>query len=206
MIFRAASALALLGALAGPAVADPAPAAAVPAPAPSPPDPAAQHAADEANLVSNASRSGVTAALAIVGNTIIGKEVGRGAGLSLRLGHVATPRTIITFEISGGSLLHTPDGGKTTLVNTNANFLAGAQYYVAPSFWLRFSGGLATYAIDDGPLGKSTHLGGAGCIGFGLDFARLGRVVLGAEGFAITSVTSEGPMFNASLGLGVSYY
>ena len=200
MILRAASALALLGALAGPAAADPAP------PAPSPPDPAAQHAADEANLVSNAPRSGVTAALAIVGNTIIGKEVGRGAGLSVRLGHVATPRTIITFEISGGSLLHTPDGGKTTLVNTNANFLAGAQYYVAPSFWLRFSGGLATYAVDDGPLGQSTHLGGAACVGFGLDFARLGRLVLGAEGFAITSVTSAGPLFDASLGLGVSYY
>ena len=199
------AALALVAALAGTAAAGPAPAAAT-TPPPSPPDPGAQHAADEANLVSNAPRSGVVVGLGLVAGTIIGKDVGRGPGLSLRLGHVATPRTIITFELSGSGLLHTPDGGKDTYTNTDVNFLAGAQYYVAPSFWLRFSGGLSDYTIDNGPLGTSVHLGPAGCLGFGLDFARFHKVVLGAEGFAIATYGSAGFLLDTALGLGVSYY
>ena len=66
-------------------------------------DPAAARAAD-ANLESTASRRWFTGALALGPSITIGNGTGNGGALSLRLGQVATPHTVITFEIAGGSM------------------------------------------------------------------------------------------------------
>ena len=80
-----AAALAI-AALAAPAFADP------------PADPRAVAAGDEANLVSNAPRSGVVFAVALGGGLVLGGNgsaagdtgVGRGEAISFRVGHVAS--------------------------------------------------------------------------------------------------------------------
>ena len=67
-------------------------------PPPSPPDPYAEEQAREANLVSNAPREGMTFSAALGLGLTLGDGVGRGPGVSVRLGHVATPRTVLTFD------------------------------------------------------------------------------------------------------------
>src|SRR5262249_49128932 len=70
-------------------------------------DPAAQNAGNEANLESNAPREGVTVSAALGPGLIIAKgTVGQMPMASFRIGHVATPATIITFELESGTFFH----------------------------------------------------------------------------------------------------
>jgi hypothetical protein len=180
------------------------------------PDEIADIEGREANLESKASRKGLTFALSPGLGIMIGGDtgVGRGPAISLRLGHVATRKTIITFELTSTSALHKPAMSSETLSDNNFALFAGAQRYTSASFWLRTAGGLAILvknANANGTGGDKPILGAGGLVGGGLDlarfdFGRLGFFVLGFEGFGMASVSRDG--FKAQLGfnLGFSLY
>jgi hypothetical protein len=189
------------------------PSATPPAPAaPAEPDPAVAYAAD-ANLESTANRQGLTFAASIgVGLTVgfgIDGSTGRGGSLDLRLGHVATPRTVITFELGTTIALHKPAMNAATDTNTDTNLLAGAQYYVNPSLWLRFAGGLGVYQANgvrrsDGMLGDVQQVGPAVLGGVGLDLARFKWAVLGVE-IGTSAMINSGVLIASDLRVGLAF-
>src|SRR5215467_6429466 len=72
-------------------------------------DPVAEHAAQEANLESNAPRQGVMLSAALGGGVLIARgTVAEIPVLSLRVGHSATPTTQLLFELTGGTYVHKP--------------------------------------------------------------------------------------------------
>ena len=172
-------------------------------------DPTAATAADEANLESNAPRAGMTFSVALGAGITMGDGVGRGPALSFRIGHVATPSTVLTLELTGGSLLHqeaAPMGNGPIMHNDFVGLMAGGLYYVSGSFWIRGATGLATYTIDSGENNKA-HLGITGVGGLGLDFVRWHYLVLGIETFSqVAIVGTRGLMLNTGLCLGLTYY
>ncbi|HEX4450608.1 MAG TPA: hypothetical protein VH143_07050 [Kofleriaceae bacterium] len=179
------------------------------------PDSRAVQAGDEANLVSNAPRSGLTLSLSLGGGLVLGGNagnvgdtgVGRGPSASFRIGHVATRDTVITFELTGGSRLHESNvTGSPLYHDDDYNLLAGALLYVAPSLWVRGAGGLSVITFDDS-TGAKAHAGISGLFGLGLDFVRWRQLVLGIETWGMTSiVTVRGVVFDTGLCLGLTYY
>jgi hypothetical protein len=185
---------------------------------PAAPDPAVVEASD-ANLESTANRRGLTFAATLGGGLMIGlgikDSVGRGGSLSLRLGHVATPRTLITFELGITAALHRPSvtaGQMTSGIkpNTDANLLAGAQYYVNPSLWLRGAGGVGVYqgrdvAVSSVAVGDVTLVGPALLAGAGLELARFKWAVLGIEVATSAMISGDGVLITGGVGLGLSF-
>lgn len=187
----------------------------VPASAAEAPDPAVEYAAD-ANLESTANRRGFVLAGSLGGGLIIGLGIagstGRGGSFDVRLGHVATPRTVITFEFGGTIVLHTAKLNamdSATYTNANLNLLAGAQYYVTESLWLRFAGGLGRYQAShvaslDGNVSIDVQQTGPAVLGgIGLDFARFKWAVFGIE-IGTSAMVRSGVVVASDLRLGVS--
>ncbi|HEX2686009.1 MAG TPA: hypothetical protein VHN14_05300 [Kofleriaceae bacterium] len=178
------------------------------------PDPAVEEAGD-ANLESIENRRGLTFAGAFGGGLIVGfgikDSVGRGPSLSLRLGHVATRRTVITFELGITAALHKPPGMNSSLeTNTNTNLLAGALHYLSPSLWLRFAGGLGVYngrkvTLSNGQIGDVTLLGPAVLAGVGVDLARFKSAVLGLEVGTSAMINRDGLLVASGLNLGLAF-
>lgn len=177
------------------------------------PDPAVEEAAD-ANLESTEDRRGLTFAGSIGGGLMLGfgikDSVGRGGSVSLRLGHVATRRTVITFELGLTAVLHKPAMQNATETNTNTNLLAGALHYVNPSLWLRFGGGLGVYTgrqvtLSTGQLGTVTLAGPAVLGGVGVDLARFKSVVLDLEVETSAMINSDGVLMASGAHLGLSF-
>lgn len=206
---RALAAVAVLATLAGAASADvakkrkPIP----PAPPPGPPDEITDDEIREANLESNAPRDGFVFAGALGFGILMGGDigVGRGPALSLRAGHVATRRSVITFEIVGTGGLH--KNMTQTFTDSNIGLFAGVQRYTSKSLWVRLAGGLDVFTANSGGGMAGTPHGGIGALaGGGLNLARWGYLVLGFETFVMTSVTGDG--FKAQLGFAtnLSYY
>src|SRR5262249_54986614 len=159
-------------------------------------DPRAVEAGEDANLVSDAPRSGVvfsfSAGLSLMlggnGSAAGDSGVGGGPGFSLRLGHVATRDTVITFEIHNATRLHESAVRGARLTSDNDfNLMAGALVYVAPRIWIRGAGGLALISFDNS---LKPHGGVAGLGSFGIDIARWRKLVLGIEGWGITSIVA----------------
>jgi hypothetical protein len=178
---------------------------------PSPPDPDTEDAAGEANLESNAPRAGMTFSASIGAGITMGDGVGRGEALSFRIGHVATPSSVLTLEFTGGSLFHqevAPMGKSDIFHNDYFALMAGGLHYVSGSFWVRGAGGLASYTIDAGSTTpRAAHFGVGGIAGLGLDFVRWHYLVLGLETFAqMGVVATRGLMLNTGLCLGLTYY
>lgn len=177
------------------------------------PDPAAERAGD-ANLESKEHRTGLTFAGSLGGSITLGfginDSVGRGGAVSLRLGRVATPQTVITFELAFDAVLHQPAGmNKSLATNTNTDILAGAQYYVNPSFWIRGGGGLGIYQARDvtlstGAQGSLQLIGPAALAGFGIDFVRVKWAVFGFEGKVSAMASNQGVLMALALGLSAS--
>jgi hypothetical protein len=181
------------------------------------PDPAALEAG-EANLESTADRRGLVFAGSLGGAATIGfgiqDSVGRGGTVSLRLGHVATPRTVITFELQAAAVLHRPAQGSSTKsevkTNTDANLLAGAQYYVNGSLWLRLAGGIGSYQgrdvdVGGGKLGDVTLTGPAVLVGAGVDLARFKWVVIGIEAASCAMINRDGMLMVSGASLGLQF-
>ncbi|HEU4726980.1 MAG TPA: hypothetical protein VFT22_03805 [Kofleriaceae bacterium] len=214
MIARAAVAVALITATT--ARADPAGPGAAPRTAAAnsdSPDRAVVEAGD-ANLESVDDRRGVTFSASVGGGLIIGfgidDSVGRGGSVSLRLGHVATRSTVITFELAVTAVLHKQGMSGPTETNTDTNLLAGALHYVNKSLWLRFGGGLGVYqgrkvVLPNGQPGDLTLVGPAALAGVGLDLVRFKYAVLGLEFGTSAMVNREGLLLASATHLGLTF-
>jgi hypothetical protein len=168
----------------------------------------AEEAGSEANLEANAPRSGLTFSVSAGAGVTMGDGAGRGPAASFRIGHVATPTTVLTFELTGGSLLHQRAGNSALLHNDLFGLMAGGLHYVSGSLWLRGAGGVVAYTIDTGDAMSGTAHGGLGGLGgIGVDLARWHYLVLGLETFGqLAVVSTRGAMFNSGLCLGLTYY
>jgi hypothetical protein len=185
---------------------------AVPAPPAEDPDPAVEYAAS-ANLESTENRQGPTFAGSLGAGLLVGLGIegptGRGGSFDLRLGHVATPRTVITFELGGTIVLHGMKDA-ATYTNTAINALAGAQYYVSESVWLRFAGGLGVYQAshvqgsDPNVSIDLRQIGPAVLGGIGVDVARFKWAVLGVE-IGTSVMVHSGALVASDLRLGVAF-
>jgi hypothetical protein len=180
------------------------------------PDTRATQAGDDANLESNAPRSGTTFSFSVGGGLVLGGKtsaidsdsVGRGPSVSFRLGHVATRDTVITFEVTGGTRLHEEAVTGNTKLDHDDDYsaMAGALTYVAPSLWLRGAGGVTVFTSDDAK-GTWRHAGLSGLVGIGIDFIRFHSLVLGIESWGVLSmVAARGGVFDSGLALGLTYY
>jgi hypothetical protein len=170
------------------------------------PDPRAVEAADGANLESTAPRAGLTFAGALGGSLFVGSAggVGRGGAISLRLGHVATSTTILTFELAGGTFFHAT--GDKTMRDDDANILAGAQRYTNASLWIRAAAGFGVYTHRRAAMADQTLPGPAGAVGVGIDLVRRRYLVLGFEVFGIGKIHRDGLLVTSGICLGLSYY
>lgn len=172
------------------------------------PDSIADEESAEANLESNAPRSGFVVSLSIGGGLLLGGDlgVGRGGAASIRIGHVATRHTVITFELTGSGALHRRAMMDGTVTDTNASLHAGALRYASRSTWVRLSGGLDVFTANGGSDVQKSFAGIGGLVGGGLDLVRWGYLVLGFEVFGVASVTGDGFKVNTGFCLGLSYY
>lgn len=178
-------------------------------------DPAVAQAAD-ANLESTANRRGMTVAVAFGGGQIAGfgidDSVGRGGSFSLRIGHVATPNTIVGLELAVSGVLHRATETSDAQPNTNTSILIGAQRYINPSLWLRFGLGAAVYDARDvsikdmpGVYTNRTTWGPSALVGLGLEFWRYRWMVFDVEGAAVVTATAGGVLVATTAGLGISF-
>lgn len=177
--------------------------------APAAPDENADATAREANLESNAPREGIVVAGSVGFGIMMGGGVGRGPAVDFRLGHVATQRTVITFELAISSSLHKQAMESNTLTDSVAGLFVGAQRYTAPrsSVWIRASGGLAIYQANFGMTNPPKAIGGVGGLfGGGIDLARWGKVVLGLEAYSMASVSHDGFKLDLNFSTGLSFY
>jgi hypothetical protein len=97
----------------------------------------------------------------------------------------------------------------STLTDSNFALLAGAQRYTTGSLWLRAAGGLTILvqnANTNGTGGDEPIGGIGGLVGGGVDIARWGYLVFGAELFGMGSVSSDGLKLQLAFSLGLSYY
>jgi hypothetical protein len=180
--------------------------------APAAPDPAVEDAS-EANLESTARRQGLTFTAAIGPGLLIGfgidDSVGRGGSLMLRLGHVATRRTVITFEVDATAVLHKAAANSPTETNTNTNLATGAQYYVNPSLWLRVAGGAGLYSRRDvmlpqGGRGNTSLVGPVLVGGLGFGLLRFKWSVLGLEVATSMMINRDGVLVATGVKLALS--
>jgi hypothetical protein len=177
------------------------------------PDPAVEDAS-EANLESTANRQGLTFTGALGGGLIVGfgikDSVGRGGSLSLRLGHVATRRTVLTFELGVTASLHKAATTSDTKPNTNTNIAAGAQHYLNPSLWLRLAGGVGAYQRRDvmlpgGVIGNRSLVGPVVVGGFGVDVLRFKATVVGFEIATSMMASGDGVLMASGLDVALSF-
>jgi hypothetical protein len=172
------------------------------------PDPAAEQAASESNLESKSPRDGTTFSAAAGGSFALGfgidDSVGRGGALSLRLGHVMTPDSILLLELEGASEFH-KIAMNDVVHNDDVHVLVGAQYYTNASLWIRGGVGYGGYTLVQ--AGGTTKLGGAGAVlGIGLDILRRHYFVLDLEALTTGTINKAGVITSSALCVGVSYY
>ncbi|HET7505501.1 MAG TPA: hypothetical protein VFK02_30985 [Kofleriaceae bacterium] len=170
--------------------------------------------AGDANLESIDDRQGVTFSGSLGGGLIVGfgikDSVGRGGSISLRLGHVATRRTVITLELAITAALHKLAMNSATATDTDTNLLAGAMYYVNNSLWLRFGGGVGAYqarkvVLSNGQPGDLTLVGPAVLAGAGLDLVRFKYAVVGFEFGTSAMINRDGVLLASGAGFDVAF-
>lgn len=212
MIGRAALALVLAPGLAIAAPAAPAPAAPAPADDAAPPiepDARAVDEAREANLVPESVREGFAFGVALGPAMQLGYGIsdatGRGFGLNLRFGTVASPRWIWLLELSITGYPR-EDAEKHTHVNQSAVATFGGQLYVNEGFWLRGGAGFASFTrrTDDTETAQFGGLGVTGAGGF--DLIRRRGLAMSLEGMSSLALYGDGTVLGASVQLGLAWY
>lgn len=177
------------------------------------PDAAVADAA-EANLESTERRRGVVVAVAFGPNILVGfgidRVTGRGGGLDLRIGHVATRRTVISFDFAISARLHRPATMADARADIHSQLLAGAQYYVNPSLWVRGAAGVGVYAargipLPTGELGDRTLAGPAALAGAGVDLLRWKSLVAGFEVATSAMINHDGLLLGFTGNLGLAF-
>ena len=178
------------------------------------PDPAAVQVG-EANLESIASRTGYVFTFAVGGAVTLGfginDSTGTGGAGTLRLAHVATPRTLVMVEIVGSALFHQVKMGTETVTYTNqvTNFLVGAQVYANAALWFRIAGGFGRYlgdnvVLESGLRGDLRLAGPAVSSGAGVDIVRLKRFRLSAEIQGTGMLNREGMLSSGGFLIGLT--
>ena len=176
------------------------------------PDPSVEDAGEH-NLESIERRAGFTFAIALGGGLTFGighdPPIGRGGAGSLRIGQVATRHTVFTFELASSALFHavTGEDGSMSAIHTNqgTSLLAGAQYYISGSLWIRGAAGFSVYKgdevlLDDGPeRGDITRLGGSGVAGAGFSIVQFRRTAIGVELFSHLLINRDGVLSSNAL-------
>jgi len=187
-------------------------------------DPKPDPAVGEPNLESQAYRKDYVFTLAIGAALTLGFGVndstGTGGAGTLRLAHVATPRSLILLEIVGNALFHSVNeggmGGKSTLyTNQLTYFMLGAQAYANPALWFRISGGFGRYLGDNVLLesepgqpmerGDLRLAGPALGVGAGVDVFRFKRFRISAELQGNGMVTREGLLTSGGFLIGFTF-
>ncbi len=174
-------------------------------------DDAAVEAASEANLESQAPRHGTTLSLSLGAAATFGLGIddstGRGGALSIRVGHVMTPRALLTFEVTSFATLHEIGMAPTTLLtNTDVNLLVGVQQYTSPSLWVRAAGGVGAYKLERGAMPTLHYAGPTSAVGIGIDIIRHHYLVVAIEAVTTGMLNRDGVLISSTLGVGVSYY
>lgn len=178
-------------------------------PPPPVPDAAALAQASEANLEADGPRVGWVLGASVGPWQQLGSvdNASRTAGLVLRLGKVATPRTVILLEAMG---LVFPQGTGDSYVASSQALSAVALTYVAPTVWVRGGAGVALLgrAVQDKSkvdtfydLHVSTGLGAV--LGAGIDVVHWRRNRLALESTVAMQRFSAGWL--ADLGVNVSF-
>ncbi|MBL0218654.1 MAG: hypothetical protein IPQ07_32845 [Myxococcales bacterium] len=171
------------------------------------PDPAAARAGD-ANLESTAHRRGLVFGGALGLSLTFGGGTPAGGGLLLRIGQVATPKTVITFTVGGDTQLHKV--GDEVIANSVGYGLAGGQYWVGPSLWVSLGLGVGNYHCNqcqnDAKQTVDTRRAGlASGAGIGVDLVRFHGVVLGLELHGMTLLARGGMITTGGMSLGLSF-
>jgi hypothetical protein len=217
-VIRRATLAGLLAATAAPARAE-----APPSTIPAKPDQSAIDAG-EANLASIAVRKGLVFTFALGGAITLGfgrdddvatvdNATGRGGAVTLRLAHVATPRTLVTVEVTGGTLFYSISAGdmKRTYRTEFQNFLVGGQFYVKPAIWIRGGLGFGRQNGEDLDLEGTPNArkrfrlpGPAGWVGVGIDLLRRKWFRMSAEVTSTASINREGVLSSSGFLIGFS--
>jgi len=175
------------------------------------PDPAATYAGEEANLESTERRRGFVGGGSVGGSFTTGATTGTGGAIALRLGQVATPRTVILVELAGATQFKRIDETSGLIADNVSSLLAGAQHWLGPSLWVRLTGGVGVYRCnqcdldDDGLRETFTRAGIAGGFAIGLDVVRWRGLVLGFEASSINQLNRVGLLSTNALSLGLSF-
>lgn len=171
--------------------------------------------AAEANLQSLDKRKGFTGSVTLGPSFTLGKGTGTGGMLSFRVGQVATPDIVITFELTGAAQFREVSRGpdKTDLVaNSATSLLVGGQYWVGPSLWLRAAFGFGSHKCSEcksvqGQVAlEDVHSPGlAGAVGGGVDILRFKGFVLAVELASINILHAEGMVSTNALSAALSF-
>ncbi|MBA3458791.1 MAG: hypothetical protein H0T46_02440 [Deltaproteobacteria bacterium] len=172
------------------------------------PDPAATRAGD-ANLESIEHRRGIVFGGALGPSVTIGGGTGTGGNLALKLGHVATPKTVLMMILGGSAQFHR-DLNMNLVANNLTYALVGVQYWPGPSLWLNLSAGAGTYhcnqCVDEASIPQYTKRAGpGGGVGAGVDLVRFRGVVLGLEVYSVGLITREGFIMTSGMSLGLAF-
>jgi hypothetical protein len=191
-------------------------------PPPPIPDPVAVEAASEANLEVNGPRSGLAFGVFAMGWQQVGTvdDSGRGGGIGLRLGHSASPSTVVWVELVAGAFpgesvakcgMTSTDEFCLSHIESNATLAISGQRYVGPNTWLRGGGGLATYTqvnvqLPDRNETREARAGLGVLAGLGVDIVRRHQTRLSLESMVAVQRFAEGWIFDLGVGFGVTMY
>lgn len=174
-------------------------------------DPEARRVGEEANLETTERRRGFVGGAFLGPSFTIGGGTGTGGTVSLRLGQVATPRTVIAFQLDGsGQLRKVSTGPGTSEIRTNSigSFLVGMQHWIGPSLSVRLLGGVGVYTCAKcrSDLTDERRPGVAGGAGVGVDLVRFARgIVLALDVTSINQINRDGLVSTNTFGLGLSF-
>jgi len=179
------------------------------------PDRAVQEAGD-ANLESESHRKGITLQAAVGGGLILGfgvdGVVGNGGSLGIRLGRVATEKSLVTLEANVVVPRHAVKAtmGSETYIDADTSLLIGGQFYVNPALYLRVAGGLGAYHGEhkqDGAVVQDIDLvGPAGAVGAGVEIIRFVRWAAGLEIFTTGMINRQGLISSSGFLISVIVY
>lgn len=195
-----------------------------PAPTPAPrlepkPDPAALDVG-EANLESLATRKGLIFTLALGGSVSVGlgmkNATARGGAFTLRIAHVASPRTVLAVEIVGSALFFSVS--KASYRTDAQSFMVAGQLYVNPALWLRGAVGIGRYAgeelkldvmvgdqLEEKVFRDRVRLAGpAGSAGAGIDVLRYKRLRASLEVCSTAMLNRDGILSSNAFLIGLS--
>lgn len=154
------------------------------------PEPAAERAAN-ANLESVEHRRGVVFSAALGPSLTFHGSTGAGGTVALKVGHVATPRSVFTFMLGGSGQPHRVGTDGNLVANNVTYALAGAQYWLSGSVWVSLGVGVGAFHCNQ-CIDKTTmipmdtkHAGVASGAGAGVDLVRFKGMVLGLEIYSI---------------------